>query len=45
MLSGLCGKMVRWTPLSTPAHILLDSQFFEVEGTDVSKIENSILKP
>ena len=43
-LSGLHGKMVRWTPLSTLVHIPLDSRFFEVEGTGVSEIEDPILR-
>ena len=44
VLSGLRGKMVRWTLLSTLVHTPLDSRFFEVEGTGVSEIEDSILR-
>ena len=43
-LSGLRGKVIRRIPLSTLVHVPLGSRFFEVEGTGVGEIEDSILR-
>ena len=42
--SALRGYFVRWIPSGTLVHLPLDSGFCEVEGTDVCKIEDPILR-
>ena len=44
MLSVLREGMVIWILLSAIVHVLLDSRFCEVGGTEVGEIEDPILR-